>query len=855
LRPGHLGFVPGPASGPDGIRILHLVPNSYSAPDFKYHGSTKDIETRVEYFHERGIGYDQFHHRKNRDKLSETLGWLQDLPDYTHVLVDGAHSRADLEFLRRRFPNARHILRSHNNELEHRKDTQRATWAARPYHAEPERHAQDVIDAKMNIRVFFERDRAAAEYADVILSIQTDKSTERYWRRAGLKGEVLSQPYYLSKEYLAEIEREIGGRGEKRRNMVLCVTSSHPGALTYHSLMRFHKAVTGIGQRRPDWRFRATGRSFWMKNHPELSQRVKHLGLIDDLMGTLCEAKATAVLSDLGRGFKTKILEAILCKTWVLVTPLLFKRLPVEVQPYCIIVDPEAPLGMDEAIDRIERRQWPESDVNADLKKAAYAALDSAIYGSAVAVPISEYSQSSDDPDVTFCTVLTPVHLRLASHNYEIIKRLNPGLKMRWNVVNNRDIHLHDKRMKAFLHRIADVRGKVHPDLRTEYMQKAKEEYFDYGEIRDGLPGARVFEGMTLDEAYAYFYNQLGATPETEKAYKAYLAKCLGSYHHASGLNIALENVKTRYAIVIDPDFYVVRPGWVREIIDHMTKNDLAVFGAPWNPKWYQKFRYFPCTHLMVIDTHKLPYKRDMLAPDLVRPGGKYISLFWQGYPEVRQNGLKFTIKTILKNLKTALKEDARQRTTIAVSRDTGYTLAGEFAKGRHGLKAGLITPVYKPVDGFTPKTVFGPQRNALVDALMPDRLSYLPKRLGSHTDKGFADYSYPDYRGIGWEEFVWRGAPFSFHVRGEVHRKPIARADDVQVLNMLNATLRHMQHPPMADRTICGADLAAVNAESWDDFEKDRTAEGKAIAKDMPVEPPPAPVKKPKKSAAVTKP
>lgn len=830
LRPGHLGFVPGPESGPDGIRILHLVPNSFSAPDFKYHGSTKDIETRREYFAERGLGYDTFHHRKNSDKLAEKLGWLQDLPDYTHILVDGAHFRADLEFLRARWPNARHILRSHNNELPHRKDTLRAHLAA-PTIQDVEKQEKERKDARMNIRVFWERDRAAADYADVILSIETSKWTERYWRRVGFKGEVVSQPYFLTREYRDEIETAIAGRGADRKNMVLCVMSSHPGALTFHSLMRFHQAVTGIGQRRPDWRFRATGRSLWMKIHPALSQRVKHLGIIDDLMGALCEVKATAVLSELGRGFKTKILEAIMCKTWVLVTPLLFKRLPPEVQPYCIILDTDAPLAMDEAIDRINRRVWPEGDPNTELKKAAYAALDRAIYGSAVAAPISEYAGRGDSPDVTFCTVLTPVHLRLASHNYELTKRLNPDVEMRWNVVNNRDIHLNDKRMKAFLHRIAKVRGKVHPDLRGEYMQKAKSEYFDHGEINDGLPGARVFDGMTLDEAYAYFYNQLDATPETEEAYKAYLAKCLGSYHHASGLNIALENVKTRYAIVIDPDFYVVRPNWVREILAHMQKNDLAVFGAPWNPRWYQKFRYFPCTHLMVIDTHKLPYRRDMLAPDLVRPGGKYISLFWQGYNEFRQHGLKFTAKTILKNAKVAFKEDARQRTTIAMSRDTGYTLAGEFAAG-NGLKAGILSAVYKRQDGFTPNTVFGPQR--LLDAVMPDARSYLPKRAGNQVDKGFADFAYPDFRGLGWEEFVWKGGPFSFHVRGEVHRKPIGRADDVQVLNMLNATLKHMTHPPMADRTICGADLEAVKSESWDDFEKDRAAEGKMVASDL---------------------
>jgi hypothetical protein len=276
-----------------------------------------------------------------------------------------------------------------------------------------------------------------------------------------------------------------------------------------------------------------------------------------------------------------------------------------------------------------------------------------------------------------------------------------------------------------------------------------------------------------------------------------------------------------------------VRPNWVREIIDHMTKNDLAVFGAPWNPRWYQKFRYFPCTHLMVIDLHKYPFRPDMLAPDLVRPGGKYISLFWQQYPELRAQGRKATLLGLLKNAKIALKEDLRQRTTIAMSRDTGYTMAGEFAK-RRDLKAGLVIPVYKPVDGFVPTTVFGPQRNPLLDALVPDHLSYLPKRPGSHTDKAFADFGYPDFRGLAWEEFTWKSQPFSFHVRGEVHRKSVQRTDDVQVLNMLNATLAHMGHAPMADRCLCGADLEAHNAESWDDFEQVRAAEGKPVAKDL---------------------
>ena len=131
LRPGRLGLVKGEPSGSGDIRVLHLVPNTFSAPDFRLHGSTKDFATRQQYFRDRGIAFDTFHHRKNADLLSEVLTG-DDLPDYTHILVDGSFTLKDWKHLKKRWPNARLIMRSHNLELPHRKDTERALYAAAP---------------------------------------------------------------------------------------------------------------------------------------------------------------------------------------------------------------------------------------------------------------------------------------------------------------------------------------------------------------------------------------------------------------------------------------------------------------------------------------------------------------------------------------------------------------------------------------------------------------------------------------------------------------------------------------------------------------------------------------------------
>ena len=54
----------------------------------------------------------------------------------------------------------------------------------------------------------------------------------------------------------------------------------------------------------------------------------------------------------------------------------------------------------------------------------------------------------------------------------------------------------------------------------------------------------------------------------------------VASYHHAAGLNATLPHVTTRFALFLDPDFFVVPP--LAKILDHMTGRGLAFFGAPY---------------------------------------------------------------------------------------------------------------------------------------------------------------------------------------------------------------------------------------------------------------------------------
>ncbi|MEI9965521.1 MAG: hypothetical protein WDM92_13450 [Caulobacteraceae bacterium] len=205
-----------------------------------------------------------------------------------------------------------------------------------------------------------------------------------------------------------------------------------------------------------------------------------------------------------------------------------------------------------------------------------------------------------------------------------------------------------------------------------------------------------------------------------------------------------------------------------------------------------------------------------------MRPGGKYISTFWQGFPEMRRQGRWSSRRYLLKNLKRAVQEDIRQRTTIGSSRDTGYGMLAEFTQ-RRGLKAGVATPVFDPAAGFQPAhrdADPAPGRRLPARPLVLRR----PRSPAIPAPRASNSFGYPDTRAMAWEEFLWKGEPFAFHVRGELHRKPIGRTDRrSQVLNKLNAMLEKMGRGADPRPTASAAPTSwPTEVSSWDHLDRD---------------------------------
>jgi len=233
-----------------------------------------------------------------------------------------------------------------------------------------------------------------------------------------------------------------------------------------------------------------------------------------------------------------------------------------------------------------------------------------------------------------------------------------------------------------------------------------------------------------------------------------------GSFHHAIALNESLKHIKTRFLLMLDNDFFVLRPNWLSECVNHMKKNNLAFFGTAYNPKRFAKYRYFPATHqFFFTDGAKADFKTFDFRPQYLN----MLTKNWAISKEDLKKSEKIKASTVQvfspkrwarKALKTILSGD---RLSVGISRDTGSAIYLKYGRNAN-LKSECIQPV------------FGPTKFSFIvraaDVFLPERFSFTPKRADYYSTKGFKELGYADAAGKKWEEYIWRERPFAIHLR-----------------------------------------------------------------------------------------
>lgn len=339
-------------------RVLFIVPESACEPALRFHGSTKDIRGRTEYFAERGLDVEELVTGRSETEILEALH-RRPLREYGGIFIDipGNSYPGVFRFLRAKVPDTVLIFRSHNAEFLHRWDWMRAS-----------RRLREKVRYLRRGLVNGLKDVLTSYYVDRVLAI-SDHDADRYWRRFAPRNKTMCAPYFIPAEYCEPPESSVE---KELRCVALGSTARTP--MIDEASTRFLRLVGDLADRAPDWTFSLTGEvdPAW-----EIPPRVEAVGLLDSPFEELHRSRVMALLSDRGRGFKTKILDAYFARAYVLMTPKIHRRLPEEVRPICIPVRARSVEDLLAALDRC-REPYPDVPINDLLRDRAFRVLDEA---------------------------------------------------------------------------------------------------------------------------------------------------------------------------------------------------------------------------------------------------------------------------------------------------------------------------------------------------------------------------------------------------------------------------------------------------------------------------------------------
>ncbi|PKL50386.1 MAG: hypothetical protein CVV39_01650 [Planctomycetes bacterium HGW-Planctomycetes-1] len=161
-----------------------------------------------------------------------------------------------------------------------------------------------------------------------------------------------------------------------------------------------------------------------------------------------------------------------------------------------------------------------------------------------------------------------------------------------------------------------------------------------------------------------------------------------GSPAHASGLNIAMKNIKTPYALILDPDVYIFKKDWDSFLIDLLNQNDIFTLGVSFPPWQLGMYHNFPNPVFCFFRTKPyLEFSPNWSAYDV----NKFV-LFWDF---IRRNLLRLGILIGRKRFENS--ELVRilwtrfEKIIGPCSRDTGWRRAQKAEK------AGTKTIIFQP--------------------------------------------------------------------------------------------------------------------------------------------------------------
>jgi hypothetical protein len=238
---------------------------------------------------------------------------------------------------------------------------------------------------------------------------------------------------------------------------------------------------------------------------------------------------------------------------------------------------------------------------------------------------------------------------------------------------------------------------------------------------------------------------------------------------HTMALSKALSAVRTRFVLILDPDFYIIRREWVDLLITHMQTESLCFMGSTWNPKYSEKYRYFPTLHCFLADTSRISLEDLDFRPI---PLGVETA----GDPGTNNEHKPHSAATKWGQF---LGRFPAMKRRLRIHLDTGGRLYYEYA-GSEDHSYQCLTPVFREAAEDLRRMSW---RGKCIELILPDELCRFPKNRESYRMTGFAEEGLWEPVPPQWDEFYWKNDAFGFHVRRNAKKGDRNELAEIEVL------------------------------------------------------------------------
>lgn len=299
------------------------------------------------------------------DKMPEAI--LSELtPDTRHLLIEYSFWPNLQAEAKRQNPQLKVHVRTHNAE-------------AYQYIHRYRRGRRDYIKLRL-WRKFLEliaRDSRSRSASDSLLGISV-WDNQNYWRWLPGHASVLYLPYFSPWPFLrSNVEPRVW---DQRQTVIVSMGGNFDpsGLLNVANFNTMAAKLPAISH--DSWQFQLTWWSQWFERVPNVHANIEILRNCEEPWDLLCQVRALAVLTHLGFGFKTTIVDGLAAGCHVIVHPKLVNRLPPEVAQLCLVCDPSNDEHVARLAAALSSPPLPH-DINRKLRDRAVAALRSTLKG------------------------------------------------------------------------------------------------------------------------------------------------------------------------------------------------------------------------------------------------------------------------------------------------------------------------------------------------------------------------------------------------------------------------------------------------------------------------------------------